>query len=187
MTKKVWLILLAVVFVFGFSLLGCSDDGGGGGDDPVVVWRPSITGTTTIFDTEYIGQTGIKSQDKATTTLGVVAGGFTFTSTGQYKAIVVQFPNAGGSNYYTNEGATGVTNGKTYTISFMASVASGAGQLRFAANDGNLNDGPTKVLSSTPTLVTYSWTQTGNNLKFDSGNSAANFVITITGIKITTP
>jgi hypothetical protein len=45
MMKKVWLILLAVVFVFGFSLLGCSDDGGGGDDDgPLEITNPTFLG-----------------------------------------------------------------------------------------------------------------------------------------------
>jgi hypothetical protein len=190
MTKKVWLILLAVVFVFGFSLLGCSD-GGGGGDDPVVVWQPNITGTTTINSDEYIGQTSIQAADKASTTLGVVAGGFTFVaSTGSYKAINIQTGTAvAGTSYYTSEFPFNAVASKTYTISFMARVASGTGQIRFKPNSktGSFDSGT--AISTAATLLTCTWTQTadGGNFQFDSGSTATSNAITITGIKITTP
>jgi len=194
--RKVWPVLLAVVMVLGFAVLACSSD------DPIVpppppppsaptvVWQPNITATTPLTDSgKAIGNFGIQAVDKPNTTLTVVAGGFTITSTsGQYKSVNVQFENAGGTNYYTTpDGASGVTNGKDYTITFMASVAGPAdGGIRLAANNSSTWSSPT-TLNTTPKLISYSWTQTGGNLKIDTAGTPQDMALTITGIKITTP
>jgi len=161
--------------------------------NPVVVWKPTITATTDIATRpEYIANTGIK-RDATDTELvfGVLADGFTVkVLSGTYKQFCVQVgTDAGGSNYYYTAWTPPCAAGTDYTVTFMVS---GSGQLRLNGNGAPSGSDPwakTVSVTSTPTEVTYSWTQstTGGNLKFDTGDSAVNTVITITGIKITTP
>jgi len=54
MKKKVWLILLAVVLVFGLAVLGCSDGGGsGGGDRKPVKGDLQVPVTLTLAENLY--------------------------------------------------------------------------------------------------------------------------------------
>jgi hypothetical protein len=167
--------------------------GSGTPGDGTVVWEPTITASTpinTTADPEYIGNTGIQAGDKANTTLGVVAGGFTVgikAGESGYKPINIQVGTAcGGTDYYNTEGFHAVAN-TDYTITFMASVNTGTGQIRFKANGGSFDGG--HAISTTPTELTFSWKQTatGGNFQFDTGTTPTTSVITITGIKITTP
>jgi len=174
------------------SSSGGSGNPGGPGETPGanVVWQPEITASTTMNSSgEYIGNTGIQRASGASElTLAAIANGFTATVTsGTYKQINIQVGTAaGGTSHYATEGFIAAT-GTTYTITFMASVASGTGQLRAGANN-NASDWEKKQdLSSTPATFTYTWTQGSGNLKLDTGNTAANVAITITGIKITSP
>jgi len=158
---------------------------------PSIVWKPSITTSTALQDSdEYIGNTGIQTGDKTNLTLAVITNGFTATLvSGSYKQINIQVGSgAGGTSYYSNvsQGFTAAT-GATYTITFMASVDSGTGTLRAGANNNASNWEKTQALTDTPTEFKYSWTQASGNLKLDTGTSDAGTVITITGIQITTP
>lgn len=193
MKKSAWPVVLAITLVLSFMAIGCptpeeAEKEKEKGSEGSAVWQPTITASTPMNGSgEYIGDTGIqRSSGASELTLAPIANGFTITiASGTYKQIAIQFPNAGGTNYYTADGATGVTNGKAYTISFNAS-ATAAGAIRFAANGGSsfADDQPINTSSSS---VSFSWTQSGGNLKFDTGSTATGSVITITGIKITSP
>jgi len=152
-----------------------------------IVWKPTITASTPINGNEYIGNTGIQAADKAKTTFTPIADGFTIAVTdGGYKPINIQTPNAGGTNYYTSEGFTACTTGTDYIITFMASVDTGTGQIRFKeAGASSYSSG--SPINTTPTKLTYSWTQGSGNFQFDTGSTPTASVITITGIKITSP
>jgi len=112
---------------------------------------------------------------------------------GQYKRFCIQVGggDVGGSNYYWN-----ATNGfkptldEIYTISFKVSSDTGEGKLRINGNGYPAGSDPwekTQALTITPTDFTHSWTQGSGNLAFDTGDSTAPLVITITDIVITTP
>jgi uncharacterized repeat protein (TIGR02543 family) len=162
------------------------------GGDAVIVWQPDITASTAMEGSgEYIGQFGIQRGAQASElTLAAIANGFTATLvSGTYKQINIQVGTAvGGTDYYHQDGFK-PTAGTTYTITFMAS-ASGTGQLRANANGAPSGSDPwdkTQDLTTTPTEFSYTWTQGSGNLVLDTGNTAVNGVITITGIKITSP
>jgi len=158
---------------------------------PTIVWEPAISASTTFQgDGEYIGNTGIKRDSGAgEIAFGVIDGGFTVTLTdGQYKQFCVQVgTGVGGTDYYYTAWAPACATGTNYTVTFMASVVSGTGQIRIGPNNNSPDWPKSQDLTTTPTEVTYSWTQGSGNLKFDTGNSAVGTVITITGIKVTTP
>jgi hypothetical protein len=183
-----------VIVITGIKLTSSSGGSGGGGG--TVVWQPTITASTELKGSgEYIGDTGIKRDANASElTFAAIENGFTVTVvSGPYKPFRIQAPNAGGTSYYTTNGFTACATGTTYTITFMVSVTSGTGQLRAAENIIDSNNGPDgtwpkeQALTTSPTAFSYSWTQTSGNLKFDTGDTANGGVITITGIKITTP
>jgi hypothetical protein len=192
--KKKFILIAALIAALAVVFTGCWDDlhggtgsgGGGGGGASTIVWQPTITASTTINGGEYIGNTGIQAADKANTTFTAIAGGFTIAVSGSgYKPINIQTPNAGGTSYYTSEGFTACTTGTAYTITFMASVDTGTGQIRFKPNGGSFDGG--QSIDTTPKAVTCSWTQASGNLQFDTGSTPVTSVITITGIKVTTP
>jgi hypothetical protein len=173
---------------------GGGDPGSGGGGN--VVWQPAITASTTMNGGgEYVGDTGIKRDAQSSElTLAAIANGFTVTVVnGPYKPFCIQIPNAGGTKYYTDNGFTACTAGKTYTITFMASVTSGSGQLRAVENMTEGNNGPSgtwpkeQALTVSPIAFSYTWTQSSGNLKFDTGDTANGGVIKITDIKVTSP
>lgn len=188
--KKLWPLLLAVVMVFGF-IVSCGDDDAPPAGEPTVVWQPAITASTPMQNSgEYIGSTGIQRAVGASElTLTPIANGFTMTLvSGTYKPINIQVGTAaGGTNYYTNPDGFNAVTGTAYTLSFNASVTSGTGQLRIVANGADFSSPQNESLTTTPKAVTFSWTQGSGNLKLDTGSTATGGVITITGIKITTP
>jgi len=153
------------------------------------VWTPVINESTALNGSgEYIGQTGIKRDSAASEiAFGVLDDAFTVTVTnGQYKQFTVQVGTAaGGTNFWCNDGFIAKT-GKSYTITFMVSVDSttATGQIRAGANNNTGNWDKDQALTATPTAFTYTWTQGSGNLKFDTGNTAVDGVITITGISI---
>jgi len=164
--------------------------------EPVVVWQPTITAATGMATAEYInGNLGIKRDATVDEmTIATIDGGISVTLvSGQYKQFCIQVGggDVGGSNYYWNaENGFKPNKGDDYTITFMASVASGTGKLRLNGNGAPGGSDPwaqTESLDTTPKAVTYSWTQNTGNLKFDTGDSDVGTVINITGIKITTP
>jgi len=159
--------------------------------DPVDVWKPTITASTGMNGSgEYIGNTGIKRDSNASEiTLAPIDGGFTATVTdGTYKQFCVQVGNeAGGTNFYYTAWVPPCAAGTDYTITFMASVETGTGQVRVGPNN-NADNWPKSVsLTTTPVEVTYSWVQGSGNVKLDTGSTATGGKIIITGIKITSP
>jgi len=190
-----------VITITGIKVTSSSGGSGnpGGPDGPGnpvgnVVWQPAITASTKMESNgEYIGNFGIQRGANASElTLTPIANGFTAkVASGNYKRIIIQTPNAGGTNYYTDpNGFTACAAGKTYTITFMASVESGTGQIRANANGAPSGSDPwaeTKDLTTTPAGFSYTWTQGSGNLMFDTGNTATNGVIKITDIKVTSP
>ena len=182
--KDAWKIKIIEVTVAG--------GGGGGGGGPTTVWQPTITASTALdANNEYIGNFGIqRGAPTSELTIASIADGFSATVVSEsYKQINIQAgPNGGtGSTDYYNSQGFKATVDTVYTITFMASVTSGTGQLRLGPN-GNLSGSPqSEALTTTPKAVTCTWTQTGGNFKLDTGNSAVATVIKITGIKITTP
>jgi len=167
-------------------------------DDPVVfefppnvVWKPTITASTTIEGNgEYLGNTGIQNTAVSDgITIAAIANGFTISgANNNYKQINIQVGTAaGGTDYYASDGFNADT-GVTYTLSFNASVDTGTGQLRLAANNEDFTNGTgveTISLTTTAQVFTYSWTQTTGNFHFDTGSTTGT--ITITNIKITNP
>ena len=158
---------------------------------PITDWEPTITSTTDINGSgEYIGQTGIKRDSNADQiAFGVIDGGFTVIATsGTYKQFCVQVGSgAGGTAYWASDGFTASVDTE-YTITFMASVASGTGQIRLNAN-GKSGDpwDKSENLDTTPKAVTFTWTHASGNFHFDTGSTPITSVITITNIVITSP
>lgn len=190
--KKFLVILTAFLAVF--ALLGCDGRGGGsstptGGSKTEKNWTIATFSGLTINETpgEYVGNTGLQAGDKDNTTLAIDGSTLKITASGSaYKPINVQVGTAtGGTAYYHSEGFTAAS-GVEYTITFKASVASGSGQVRFAANGGTMEG--TVTLDTAPKDVSYTWTQaaTGGNFKFDTGNTAVGTALIITPpLKIT--
>jgi len=167
---------------------------GSSGGGATVVWQPPITASTAMSGSgEYIGNTGIqRGADASELTLTPIDNGFKATLVkDQYKRIIIQTPNAGGTSHYTTpDGFTACAPGKEYTITFMASVTSGTGQLRANANGAPSGSDPwdkTQNLTATPEEFSYTWTQGSDNLFLDTGNTATGGVIVITNIKVTSP
>lgn len=182
--KKFLVILTAFLAVF--ALLGCDGRGGGsstptGGSKTEKDWTIAAFTGLSITDDQYVGNTGIQLADKNSSSIAVSGNTVVVTPTsGTYKQVNIQVGAAtGGSAYYHGDGFTAAA-GVEYTITFKASVSSGTGSVRFAANGDSLAGGTS--LNTTPTDVSFTWTQnaTGGNLKFDTGSTAqgTGFIIT---------
>ncbi|REE80157.1 GH35 family endo-1,4-beta-xylanase [Paenibacillus taihuensis] len=194
--KKIIMLLLAAALFVPQLWSAPSAEAADNSNGSTVVWSIDanqlvVPGTT--GNDQYLGngnyQPGVQLADTGSSKMAMYADGSLGInpSGGTYKAINIQTGTAvGGTNYYTNSGFVAEAN-KTYTITFNAYVADGTGQVRARGN--NSGDWASTSISTTPTPVTYTWTQaaTGGNLQIDTGSTAQDTVVYITDMQITTP
>ena len=168
----------------------------GGGETPAYPaysWEPIFTGASIAHDDEYvIGQNGEQwgIQRTAPTnelTLGIDGDALVVTVvSGTHKRVNIQTgTTVGGTGWYWGDGFS-PNAGREYTVTFDASVSAGTGQVRVRGNSATNESWADRSLTTSPTTVTYVYTQTGNggNLQIDTGNTAAGTAIIIRNLKI---